>query len=76
MGSRKRPKPNLEAEPLRQSRPESSEPTNKEAEASKTFDPAVSPDKPSDLNPDSGADRQTTTVRTYRVATCMGMNLC
>lgn len=61
MGSRKRPKPNLEAEPLRQSRPESSEPTNREAEASKTFDPAVSPDKPSDLNPDSGADRQTTT---------------
>lgn len=67
MGSRRQPKPNPKAEPLRQFRQESPEPTNKEVEALKTLDPAVSTDKLGDLETDSGADRKTTTVGIYSV---------
>lgn len=63
MGSRKRPKPNPKAEPLQQSRPEASETTNKEAEASKTQDLAVSTVKLGDSEIDSGAEIKATTVR-------------
>ena len=66
MGSRKRPKPNPKIEPPRQSRPESSKPTNKEVEALKVFDSAVSS---SDSETDYGADRKSTAV-SERVATC------
>ncbi|MCJ1462551.1 hypothetical protein MMC07_001153 [Pseudocyphellaria aurata] len=60
MGSRKRPKPNPKAEPLQQSRPESSEPTNREAEALKTQDPVASTDKLGDSEIDSGAEIKAT----------------
>lgn len=72
MGSRKRPKPNPEAEPLRS---ESSEPTNKEAKVLRTLDRAVSTDKLSDSETDSGAARKTTTVRIYRVVTSIVTSL-
>lgn len=72
MGSRKRPKPNPKAEPLRQSRPESSEPINKEAKALRTLDRAVSTDKLSDSETDSSANRETITVSIYRIVTFIG----
>lgn len=68
MGSRKRPKPNPKEG---QSRPKSSEPTNKEVEALKTLDPAVSTIKLSDLETDSGADRKSTSVRSSALSLVM-----
>lgn len=74
MGSRKRPKPNPKAEPLRPSRPESSEPTKTEAEALRTPDRPVSTDKLRDSETGSGANRETITVRIYRIVTFIGTN--
>lgn len=72
MGSRKRPKPDPKAEPLR---PEFSEPTNKEAKVLRTLDRAVSTDKLSDSETDSGASSKTTTVRIYREVTSIVISL-